>query len=319
MPWLRLDDTFGDHPKFYRLADKLGVSVITARGHMATLWAWCLRHCPDGDLSNYSPREISAIGAQFVCSDTQKTQNTDDFVAACIHAKLIDQTETGLIIHGWTKRAESWKSAERKRKERKKASRNVTRQMRDKTATVTEMSQPCPEMSHRPDQTRPDVPDQTRPDVPDQTTHDQTTPNQTGLALIGFAERKTSPAHAVVLSVFDHYRQYHQQAHKKPSPKSKEWKAIAARLSEGYTGDDLIQAIDGMHKSPFHMGENDRGKRYDSLELCMRDGSKVQQFIELAGQGTPDAKTEAERRRQRERAEWMTKMLKQHAQGDASA
>lgn len=55
-------------------------------------------------------------------------------------------------------------------------------------------------------------------------------------------------------------------------------------------------AIDGIHFSPFHQGENDRGKKYDSLELCMRDGSHVQQFIEVADSGPNPVINEKERR-----------------------
>ena len=90
-----------------------------------------------------------------------------------------------------------------------------------------------------------------------------------------------------VVEVFDHYRTHHPRAHRKPSPKSKEWRAIKARFAEGYTVQDLCSAIDGCHKSPWHMGANERGRKYDSLELITRDGSKVQQFMEFARNGAP--------------------------------
>ena len=85
-----------------------------------------------------------------------------------------------------------------------------------------------------------------------------------------------------VLRVFAHHRKYHPRAQLNPSPKSKEWKAIAARLAEGYSVEDLCLAIDGCHKSPFHCGENDKGTKYNSLELIVRTGSHVTKFAELA-------------------------------------
>lgn len=85
--------------------------------------------------------------------------------------------------------------------------------------------------------------------------------------------------------VFDHYRIHHPQAHKKPSPSSKEWRNIVARMREGATVKDLCEAIDGCHRSAFHMGDNSRGKRYDSLELITRDASHVQQFMEVPENG----------------------------------
>ena len=59
-------------------------------------------------------------------------------------------------------------------------------------------------------------------------------------------------------------------------------KAVAARLKEGYTADDLRQAIDGCAGSAFHQGQNDRQTKYDDLELICRDGERVEQFQRLA-------------------------------------
>jgi len=85
-----------------------------------------------------------------------------------------------------------------------------------------------------------------------------------------------------ILQVFEHYRSYHARAHLKPHSKMNEWRKISQRLRDGYSVDDLKLAIDGCHKSRWHQGDNDRNQRYDSLELVVRDASKVNQFIELA-------------------------------------
>ena len=83
-------------------------------------------------------------------------------------------------------------------------------------------------------------------------------------------------------SVFAHYRTHHPRSYKTPLPASNEWKKIAARLKEGYSVDDLCRAIDGCHKSSFHCGQNERGEKYQSLDLIMRDGGQVTKFIEHA-------------------------------------
>lgn len=87
-----------------------------------------------------------------------------------------------------------------------------------------------------------------------------------------------------VEQVFAHYRTFHPRTFRNPSRVSKEWKLIERRLGEGFSVDDLRMAIDGCHASPWHNGENDTGRKYQSLELIVRDGSKVQQFMEAAGQ-----------------------------------
>jgi uncharacterized protein YdaU (DUF1376 family) len=79
-------------------------------------------------------------------------------------------------------------------------------------------------------------------------------------------------------AVVSHYQTYHPRAR----AGSKERSKIAERLRDGSSVDDLKLAIDGCHKSPFHCGDNERGAKYQSLELIFRDASKVSQFIEFA-------------------------------------
>jgi hypothetical protein len=102
-----------------------------------------------------------------------------------------------------------------------------------------------------------------------------------------------------VIAVFDAYRKHHPRAFAKPVPTSKEWRAIAARLREGFTVADLIEAIEGCHVSPFHCGENDRQTPYQSLSLIVRDGSQVNNFIELARKGPTPVLSEKNQRGQR--------------------
>lgn len=59
---------------------------------------------------------------------------------------------------------------------------------------------------------------------------------------------------------------------------------IVARLREGMTVDDLKMAIRGCRCSRWHMGENERHKKYCDLELILRDAKHVEQFCEFAEQ-----------------------------------
>jgi hypothetical protein len=52
---------------------------------------------------------------------------------------------------------------------------------------------------------------------------------------------------------------------------------IARRLKE-YPVEDLIDACHGIGASDFHRGDNDRGKRYDTLELALRNAEKIEGF-----------------------------------------
>lgn len=83
---------------------------------------------------------------------------------------------------------------------------------------------------------------------------------------------------AQVDAVIERYLSHHPRA----KPGRKERAKIRALLKDGFTVDDLCLAIEGCHKSPYHCGENEKGQKYQNLELIVRDSSKVNQFMALA-------------------------------------
>ena len=106
----------------------------------------------------------------------------------------------------------------------------------------------------------------------------------------------------LVQEVVDHYRKYHSRFAPRLRSTSEAYVKIVARFEEGFTVDDLCAAIDGCHKSPFHLGENDRGKRYLSLEYICRHADKVTEFIELCDAPEYYLKPAREKERRDERA-----------------
>ena len=107
--------------------------------------------------------------------------------------------------------------------------------------------------------------------------------------------RPTADRSAEIRAVFAHYKLYHPKAAKDPKSISKEWRQIRARLVEGYSLDDLKQAIDGIHKSPYHVGGNDSGTDYLTLNLIMRDSSHVTKYAEM-DENPPVPKNQAEQK-----------------------
>ena len=57
-------------------------------------------------------------------------------------------------------------------------------------------------------------------------------------------------------------------------------KKIKDRLKQGYTFDQIKTAIFNCSNDPFSMGQNDRGKPFNDLELICRDGEKLESFLE---------------------------------------
>ncbi len=81
---------------------------------------------------------------------------------------------------------------------------------------------------------------------------------------------------AAINAVIEHYRTYHTRAR----PGNRERRKIRDRIREGYSVEDLCKAIDGCHKTPHNLGENERGQTYLSLELIVRNADQVNRFCE---------------------------------------
>ena len=56
-------------------------------------------------------------------------------------------------------------------------------------------------------------------------------------------------------------------------------KAIKARLKD-YTTAQIKCAIDGCSRDPFSMGQNDRQKPFNDIELICRNGEKLESFLD---------------------------------------
>lgn len=87
--------------------------------------------------------------------------------------------------------------------------------------------------------------------------------------------------HEGVLKVFREWQSV--MGHEKTRLSPARAKLIAKRISE-YGVESCINAVRGCSRSPWHMGENPSGKRYDSIELIFRNEEKIEGFFELEEQ-----------------------------------
>lgn len=97
--------------------------------------------------------------------------------------------------------------------------------------------------------------------------------------------------------VFDYWRERMNHPGARFSPDRQ--RKIAARLRDGLTVERLKEAVDGCAASSYHMGENDTGTVYDSIELIFRNVSKVEEFAARAhkrpGEKPPDLRAKERR------------------------
>jgi hypothetical protein len=84
-----------------------------------------------------------------------------------------------------------------------------------------------------------------------------------------------------IYNIINHYQKYHPLSMRGVKKNSGIIKKIKARLDEGYKAEEICRAIDGQHISPFHLGENKTKTTYLQLELVVRSGQKIDQFLEI--------------------------------------
>lgn len=79
--------------------------------------------------------------------------------------------------------------------------------------------------------------------------------------------------------VFDFWvRTLKSSARRKPILDEKRLATIGAAIYD-YGVEQCKQAIEGCSLSPFHMGRNKMNKRYDDIELILRDAEHVERFL----------------------------------------
>jgi hypothetical protein len=81
-----------------------------------------------------------------------------------------------------------------------------------------------------------------------------------------------------VTRLFEHWKKMTHHEHAKLDFKRE--RVIKAALKQGYSIEDLCQAVEGCCKTPFNMGHNDQGQRYDGLQLILRDAEHIDRFIQ---------------------------------------
>lgn len=80
-----------------------------------------------------------------------------------------------------------------------------------------------------------------------------------------------------IKDIFDYWKTVLQ--HPRANLDDKRKALIRKHLKSGYSADDLKSAIVGCSNTPHNMGDNDRGQKYDSIELILRDSGQIDRFM----------------------------------------
>ena len=90
-------------------------------------------------------------------------------------------------------------------------------------------------------------------------------------------KKKETKDKEIYLRIFNYWQRIHNASKAKYTPSRRQ--KIKARINEGYTEDELRQAIYGCYVSDFHQGQNKQGQKYNQIDLIFRNGEKVEYFI----------------------------------------
>ena len=107
----------------------------------------------------------------------------------------------------------------------------------------------------------------------------QLTDNRKPITVNQEPNKKTLSASADVVEVFEHWKIV--MGHPMAKLDDKRKRLITMAMKIGYTTDSLCAAIDGCAKSSYHMGQNERSAKYDSLDLILRNADKIDSFIAI--------------------------------------
>lgn len=100
-------------------------------------------------------------------------------------------------------------------------------------------------------------------------------------------DRAAKQENEVIGALFSHWQDRMVSPRSKLTPNRRD--KIRARLREGYTPKQLRQAIDACAASDFHLGQNDRGQKYNDLTLIFRNGENVERFLEMGTSQDPQS------------------------------
>ena len=107
------------------------------------------------------------------------------------------------------------------------------------------------------------------------------------LALVPSGGRKPKPRPnrtPEVQAVFDHWAAESKRRHPRRAAVLDDGRAsvIAARLADGCSVEILKLAVEGIWRSAWHLGQNDRGREYTDIGIALRDAKHVEELAETA-------------------------------------
>jgi hypothetical protein len=102
---------------------------------------------------------------------------------------------------------------------------------------------------------------------------------QVRLGQVRSGEDRVGQDNTIVNEVFDYYCEVFKGLYTRLTLTDKRKSHIKARLTEGYTVEQIKQAISNIRTSSFHCGENDKGMMYATIEFICRSSENLERWV----------------------------------------
>lgn len=248
---------------------------------LVRLFRWALARCPE----NLPPSACDVVqgpaAAKLIARAAGWTGAPESFLDACEQSShpILERVPGGVRVRGLDRYDQAFaKNNPALWKQWKEAQASSSAGTGPEPARNRAESEPEPS-EHRPEPGR-----QTQMQIQKESKTEPST-SSTGLEL-AIQELPGVTLPDAGLRVFEHWRRVmRKSASARYSDERRE--AVEDRLKDGFTPEQLCRAVDGCAASPWHMGQNDRGKAFNDLELICRDTKRVEGFIEAADNPPP--------------------------------
>lgn len=266
--WIKLDAYYDDDDAMCNVSANAELLFVRA----------CARSMRNRDAGAVHERALNRLCVRMDLGDETPRDLAEELVDQGVWVEI----EGGWLIRSWDKwqaTMEGDEEAQKSRSEQNAIAAHIRYHKEGKHADGPREG--CPTCMRNADAVRSHadacLQDKTRPEK----TREEITP-------LSSSQANTTDA-ADVQAVFEHWQQ--RLDHPQAKLDDKRRKAIKARLADGYTVDELKTAVDGILRDAHKMGNNDRGRKFDDIELACRTAANVDALIELATKGAPASTT----------------------------
>jgi len=286
------------HKKTRRLKRMIGHQAsVPVYWYVIELFLEIAKQYPDGLLGQLDPEDIADMA--------QWPGDPDLFLRGLISAEYLTETDDGLVMPTWGKyggKVIERRVADRERKRKLRSeddcpadndvcpadNRVFQRTSSGQSRFPADIQDDCPadnrvfqRTSSGQSRFPADIQRKTRLSngIPEESAHSKSKSKSKSKRKI--KDMSVSDLSLKIQTYWGAYRQHHQRMSATLKSKDSRYSLVKKWLMNGYDVKTLIESMEGFHKSPFHLGENDRATPYLGLKTILRDEDQIEKGLEF--------------------------------------